>query len=117
MKVLEHAPDADNANEEMAILLDALTRLRKGDAKARLPAHWVGLPGKVADTFNELVEQNATLASELVRLRQVVGKQGKLKQRAVMSETRGFWGDSIACVRARSCSSADGSRCSLSKRR
>ncbi|WP_444813288.1 HAMP domain-containing protein [Variovorax saccharolyticus] len=82
----------------MAILLDALTRLRKGDAKVRLPVHWVGLPGKVADTFNELVEQNATLASELTRLRQVVGKQGKLKQRAVMAETRGFWGDSIACV-------------------
>ncbi len=64
----------------MAVLLDAMTRLRKGDA-VRLPAQWVGLPGKVADIFNELVEQNATPASELVRLRQVVGKEGKLKQR------------------------------------
>ncbi|MDM0066690.1 HAMP domain-containing protein [Variovorax sp. J31P207] len=98
MKVLEHAPVTDNANDEMAVLLDAMTRLRKGDAKVRLPAQWVGLPGKVADIFNELVEQNATLASELVRLRQVVGKEGKLKQRAVMAETRGFWGESIACV-------------------
>ena len=65
--------------DEMATLLDALTRFRKGDAKVRLPVHWTGLSGKVADVFNDLVEQNATLAAELVRLRQVVGREGKLK--------------------------------------
>ena len=91
---------ATGSLEEMATLLDALTRFRKGDAKVRLPAHWTGLPGKVADVFNDLVEQNATLAAELVRLRQVVGKEGKLKQRAVLAETRGFWGESVECVNA-----------------
>ena len=91
---------ATSSIEEMATLLDALTRLKKGDASVRLPLHWQGLPGKVADVFNDLVEQNATLAAELVRLRQVVGKEGKLKQRAQLSETRGFWGDSIGCVNA-----------------
>ncbi|MBT2324910.1 HAMP domain-containing protein [Variovorax paradoxus] len=91
---------ATGSMEEMAALLDALTRFRKGDAKVRLPAHWTGLSGKVADVFNDLVEQNAALAAELVRLRQVVGKEGKLKQRAVLSETRGFWGESVECVNA-----------------
>ncbi|HSW20355.1 MAG TPA: HAMP domain-containing protein [Ramlibacter sp.] len=91
---------ATSSIEEMATLLDALTRLKKGDASVRLPLHWQGLPGKVADVFNDLVEQNATLAAELVRLRQVVGKEGKLKQRAQLSETRGFWGDSVGCVNA-----------------
>jgi HAMP domain-containing protein/signal transduction histidine kinase/CheY-like chemotaxis protein len=85
---------------DMSTLLVALTRLRKGDATVRLPVDWVGVPGKVADVFNELVEQNASMAGELARLRQVVGKEGKLKQRAVLSETRGFWGESIASINA-----------------
>ncbi|VTU40991.1 Sensory/regulatory protein RpfC [Variovorax sp. PBS-H4] len=91
---------ATGSLEEMAILLDALTRFRKGDAEIRLPQHWTGLSGKVADVFNDVVEQNAMLAAELVRLRQVVGKEGQLKQRAAMFETRGFWGESIECVNA-----------------
>ncbi len=91
---------ATGSLEEMAILLDALTRFRKGDAEIRLPQHWTGLSGKVADVFNDVVEQNAMLAAELVRLRQVVGKEGQLKQRAALFETRGFWGESIECVNA-----------------
>ena len=38
------------------------------------------------------------MADELSRLRQVVGKQGKLKQRASLREARGFWGESIECI-------------------
>ncbi|MDL9997550.1 HAMP domain-containing protein [Variovorax sp. J22P240] len=97
MNVIDQVSPSDTV-QHMVVLLDAMTRLRKGDSKVRLPAHWDGLSGKVADTFNGLVEQNAMLASELTRLRQVVGKEGKLKQRAVMHEARGFWGESIACV-------------------
>ncbi|GAA4358812.1 hypothetical protein GCM10023165_54190 [Variovorax defluvii] len=91
---------ATGSLEEMAILLEALTRLRKGDARVRLPLHWTGLSGKVADVFNDLVEQNAMLAAELVRLRQVVGREGKLRERAALGEARGFWGESVECVNA-----------------
>src|SRR4051812_34246927 len=84
--------------EELSALLNALTALRKGDATVRLPAHWTGLPGKVADVFNDVVEQNASMAAELARLRQVVGKEGKLKQRASLPEARGFWAESMNCV-------------------
>jgi HAMP domain-containing protein/signal transduction histidine kinase/DNA-binding response OmpR family regulator len=84
--------------EELSALLAALTALRKGDASARLPLHWPGLAGKVADAFNDVVERNASMAAELARLRQVVGKEGKLKQRASLPESRGFWGESIQCI-------------------
>ena len=63
-----------------------------GRCGMRLPVHWSGVYGKVADVFNDLVEHNVTMAEELARLRQVVGKEGKLKQRAVLNEKRGFWG-------------------------
>ena len=98
MKTLDDPAVADS--QELTSLLTALTALRKGDATVRLPLHWQGLAGKVADVFNDVVEQNATMADELARLRQVVGKEGKLKQRASLSETRGFWGQSIESVNA-----------------
>ena len=37
------------AEDLSVLLLNALTALRKGDAGVRLPAHWTGLAGKVAD--------------------------------------------------------------------
>ncbi len=37
-------------------LLAALMALKKGDCSVRLPMHWTGVSGKVADTFNEVVE-------------------------------------------------------------
>ncbi|HET7866878.1 MAG TPA: HAMP domain-containing protein [Burkholderiaceae bacterium] len=83
---------------ELSLLLDALTALRRGDAGARLPAHWTGLAGKVADAFNDVVELNAGMADELCRLHRVVGQEGKLKQRASLGAVRGFWGQSIDCI-------------------
>ena len=84
--------------DELHTLLTALMALRKGDASVRLPLHWPGMAGRVADAFNEVVEQNVAMADELSRLRQVVGRQGKLKQRASLREARGFWGDSIESI-------------------
>ena len=97
MKIYEHATLLAPA-EELAALLTALTALRRGDATVRLPVTWSGLPGKVADVFNDVVEQNANMAAELARLRQVVGKEGKLKQRASLIEQRGFWGESVESI-------------------
>jgi HAMP domain-containing protein/signal transduction histidine kinase/CheY-like chemotaxis protein len=97
MTIMESRPAVDAATE-MQQLLGALVQLRKGDAQVRLPVHWSGVAGRVADAFNDVVEQNANMAEELARLRQVVGKEGKLKQRASLREARGFWGESIDCI-------------------
>ncbi|MEC5387883.1 HAMP domain-containing protein [Uliginosibacterium sp. H3] len=83
------------SSEAMSLMLTALTSLRRGDAKVRLPVNAAGLFGKVAEVFNDLVEQNAAMAEELERLSQVVGKEGKLKQRASMPGARGFWAASV----------------------
>src|SRR4051812_6888497 len=99
VKVIDD-PGLNGRNEQMNALLAALTGLRKGDPAVRLPLHWTGVSGKVADAFNAVVEQNADMAEELARLRQVVGKEGKLKQRASLREARGFWGESIDCINA-----------------
>src|SRR5258708_38122270 len=86
--------------EEMTQILNALTALRRGEASARLPYGGSGAFGKVAEVFNDLVEQNATMAEEFGRLSQVVGKEGKLKKRAALPNARGFWAQSIDSVKS-----------------
>jgi HAMP domain-containing protein/signal transduction histidine kinase/DNA-binding response OmpR family regulator len=78
----------------------ALTALRRGDIAVRLPEDWQGLPGKVADAFNQVVEQNVRMTEELSRLRRVVGKEGRLKERAVFPDASGFWRDSVDDINA-----------------
>src|SRR5688572_17474216 len=79
-------------------MLTALIALKKGDFSVRLPTDWMGLPGKVADTFNEVVELNQRMATELERISRVVGKEGKLTQRASLGDVSGSWRESIESV-------------------
>src|SRR5438477_111682 len=80
-ETLSHAVDT-------TALLSALNALKKGDFSARLPVDWTGVSGKVADTFNEVVELNERMAKELERLSPGCGKEGKLSQRASLGDVR-----------------------------
>ncbi|HTN83323.1 MAG TPA: HAMP domain-containing protein, partial [Sorangium sp.] len=90
-------PIASDALDRRTLLL-ALTALKKGDFSVRLPFDWSGVDGKIADTFNNVVELNEKMARELHRLSRVVGKEGKLSQRAFIGEVSGAWADEIACM-------------------
>ncbi|MFL5241778.1 MAG: HAMP domain-containing protein [Gemmataceae bacterium] len=79
-------------------LLAALTAFKKGNFSVRLPIEWTGVAGKVADAFNEAIELNERLAKELERLRRVVGKDGKINQRASLGDVGGCWTESITSV-------------------
>jgi HAMP domain-containing protein/signal transduction histidine kinase/CheY-like chemotaxis protein len=83
---------------EMVALLSALNALRQGRSGVRLPPNWTGLAGKVADAFNDVVEQNERMAEELARLSRVVGKEGKLSQRLSLGDVTGFWRESVGSV-------------------
>ncbi|MBA3935965.1 MAG: HAMP domain-containing protein [Planctomycetes bacterium] len=81
-------------------LLKALTSLKRGDFSAELPSEWTGIDGKIADTFNEIVDLNRKTVRELDRLSRVVGKEGKLSQRATVGAATGAWADTIISVNA-----------------
>src|SRR6201997_4877585 len=83
---------------ELTAILSALTELQRGNASVRLPAEWTGMFGKIAETFNDVVEQNERMYGELARLSRVVGREGKLNKRASVGYVSGFWRDSIECV-------------------
>src|ERR1700739_4605152 len=82
-----------NPSECMAAILKSLHSMRDGDFSVRLPVSWTGLAGKVADTFNEIVAANQQMAQELKRVGQVVGKEGRTRERTRFQESRGAWGE------------------------
>ncbi len=84
---------AAEENIDLAVILASLQGMRDGDFTVRLPGTWVGLAGKVADTFNEIVGANQHMAQELKRVGHVVGKQGKTRERTRFHESRGGWGE------------------------
>ncbi len=79
-------------------LLSALGALKRGDFSARLPTEWTGVAGKIADTLNDVIEQNERLTKELERVSRVVGREGKLSQRASLPSARGSWANLIESV-------------------
>src|SRR5262245_28623763 len=83
---------------ELTELLSALVAFRDGDSSVRLPMTWSGVPGKIADVFNEIAELNQRMTQELVRLRESVGKEGRLTQRGAVAEARGSWQRSLEAV-------------------
>ena len=79
-------------------LLAALMAFKRGDFSARLPDEWTGVAGKIADTFNDVIRTNQRMAQEFERIVHVVGKEGRITQRASLSEVPGSWSDSIGCI-------------------
>ncbi len=82
-------PDAP----DLEMILTALQTMRAGDFSVRLPGSWVGLSGKIADTFNSIVSANHQISIELKRVGQVVGKEGKTRERVRFHESRGAWSE------------------------
>ena len=62
-------------------LLRALQAMQAGDFSVRLPGSQTGILGKIADTFNDIVSTNQRMAQQLERVGEVVGKEGKTRQR------------------------------------
>ncbi|HEY2586743.1 MAG TPA: HAMP domain-containing protein, partial [Tepidisphaeraceae bacterium] len=81
-------------------LLTALLAFKRGDFSARLPIDLEGMDGKIADAFNEVIETNERMSRELERLGRVVGKEGKISQRASIGEVTGAWQESVDSVNA-----------------
>jgi CheY-like chemotaxis protein/HAMP domain-containing protein len=78
-------PLTESDPQVMRRLLRCLTAVHQGNFSFRLPSDWTGLEGKIADAFNEIVATNERMAKELKRVSRVVGKQGRIGQRAIFA--------------------------------
>jgi HAMP domain-containing protein/CheY-like chemotaxis protein/signal transduction histidine kinase len=80
-------------SSDLSTILAGLQTMRNGDFSVRLPGSWTGLQGKIADTFNSIVAANQQMAQELKRVGQVVGKEGRTRERTRFHESQGSWGE------------------------
>jgi len=96
--VAEHATNGVNGSGSHHELLTALQAMRVGDFSVRMSGDHLGLEGKIADTFNEIVAANQRMAQQLERVGQRVGKEGKTKQRVRFGLSSGAWGEMESSV-------------------
>ncbi len=79
-------------------LLAALMAFKRGDFTVRLPDDWIGFGGKIADAFNDVIATNQRMTQELERIGRVVGKQGRIAQRASLGDVLDCWAHAIGSV-------------------
>ena len=81
-------------------LLGALRALKKGDLSVRMPLDMIGIDGEIAQVFNDVVEINAVMTAELARIREEVGKEGRIDQRLRVPMAVGSWATKVEAVNA-----------------
>ena len=72
-------------------LLRVLELVRRGDFSVRMVQEGAGLPVRIANTLNDIITLQETTANELSRIGRVVGKEGKLDERAQLHGASGGW--------------------------
>src|SRR5262249_53669650 len=97
MPVLEQT---DASILDTTALLSAMHALKRGDFSVRLPLEWTGPAGKMAVACNDVAELNERMSHELERLSRVVGKEGRLNQRASLGDVSGSWAEAVDSVNA-----------------
>ncbi|MEH2325169.1 MAG: HAMP domain-containing protein [Nostoc sp.] len=88
----------DSDNLDLNQLLRTVNAVKQGDFSARMPIDHTGVAGKIADTLNDIIDQNERMAAELQRIGNVVGKEGKIADRASLGDVRGSWSDCVNSV-------------------
>ena len=83
----------DHVSPVLIELLTVLQAMRSGDFSIRMRGDGVGIEGKIADTFNDIIAANQRMATELERVGEVVGRDGKTKQRVKFGVSSGAWGE------------------------
>ncbi|HEX8053866.1 MAG TPA: methyl-accepting chemotaxis protein, partial [Thermoleophilaceae bacterium] len=99
------APPKRRADDNGAIdagdlenLLEGLHAARHGDFSRRLSTRRRDMVGDLARAYNELVEQNARMTKELSRVGRVIGREGRMAERASLPGSGGDWESSIDSI-------------------
>ncbi|HUF21537.1 MAG TPA: ATP-binding protein [Burkholderiales bacterium] len=76
-------------------LLGALQAARKGDFSVRMPADLTGLDAEIVEAFNDIVRMNEVMVAQFARIRDKVGRDGRIDERVEMPTARGGWADCV----------------------
>jgi HAMP domain-containing protein/CheY-like chemotaxis protein/signal transduction histidine kinase len=84
--------------QDLQELVEALRASRDGEPGVRLSAQKSGVMGDVAKAFNQLADRREGLQHELQRVSRVIGRQGRMTERANLKGAKGTWAESVDSV-------------------
>jgi len=79
-------------------LLEALQAVKAGDFSVRLPEKKNGVLSQIYKAFNEVITLNQHEAEEIVRVGRLVGREGRMTERAHLKNSGGSWATSIDSI-------------------
>jgi HAMP domain-containing protein/signal transduction histidine kinase/CheY-like chemotaxis protein len=79
-------------------LVAALNKAADGDFGVRLRARRTDIVGDLQRAFNSLVERNQAMTRELDRVGRIVGREGRMTERASLANLGGDWEEGIESV-------------------
>jgi HAMP domain-containing protein/signal transduction histidine kinase/CheY-like chemotaxis protein len=85
-------------DRDLRRLLDGLRNLEAGDFSVRLQPDGDSLIAEIFETFNEIAERNNRLCDEIGRVAQVVGREGRMDERASIGPVSHGWADTVNAV-------------------
>ncbi len=88
----------NNEHYDSNRLLAALKTLKKGDFSVRLPVAESVVGAAIAEAFNDLADLLENDTRETARIARVVGKEGRITQRANLGAATGAWADRIESI-------------------
>ncbi|WP_123040323.1 HAMP domain-containing protein [Cohnella candidum] len=87
----QEIPETKEGQIDAGELLNALMAMKKGNFGFRMPYDRTGVAGKVADTFNEIMDIQESMVNEIQTVAKVVGKEGNLSRRFTHKNHGGSW--------------------------
>src|SRR6185312_16267702 len=84
--------EIDRASEPFCYeLLRAMRAIEQGDFSVRITADATGLAAQLAESFNEIAALKELMVGEFERIANVVGREGRISQRAALGNVAGSW--------------------------
>src|SRR5205085_4163403 len=81
--------------ESLAPVEQALHAAVAGNFSIRLPGRRRDPVGRLESAYNQLAARNAALEAELIRVGRIIGREGRMTERARLQGARGAWRSSI----------------------
>ena len=82
----------------LARLEHALQAAAAGDFGVRLPARRKDDIGRLEAAYNQMAARNAALEAELVRVAEIIGREGRMTERARLHGATGAWATTVGSV-------------------
>ena len=80
-----------NGSTQDRKLLNALRAFRDGNFTVRMPVRGVGMEAEIAEAFNACVQIKQHMLREIIRVSRLVGRDGRVSERAALPEATGGW--------------------------